>query len=514
MRRHPQAEMLRPGMKTDTKRPELATDAPDANSLLDASHLSKNLNRRMAKGGAITIGSQVAKLVLRLVSGAVLARLLTPADFGVVALVTVVTGFIELFKDAGLSMATIQRKTLLQSQISALFWINVILATVIMLVEILMAPAIAWFYKDSRLTSITIALACLTIFGGLAVQHQALLRRNMQFGRLALIEIGSQVIGMAVAVYMACHDYGYWSLVGLTAGSAVSTAILSFLVSGWIPSWPARAEGVGDMIKYGGNLAGANFFNYFTRNADNFIVGYLNGPASLGIYSRAYTIFLMPMQQFLAPVSSVVIPALSRAADDPPQFRKIILEKSYFVLFFVVLATGLSFVAAPELVRILLGPDWSAVVPIVRCLAVGGAIYGTNVAGGWVSSTRGNSHRQLRVALIAGPLYAASYVIGGYLYGAIGVACAFSIMCALLRYPVFAYLLKGSPISPNELITPLFKVGAIAALATIPGLLLTNFFPELNLVSMLAVKTACYFAIFTGAWLIKFLPFPKISLSN
>lgn len=501
-------------MSTEAKGLKRVTNPTDASTLLDASHLSKNLNRRMAKGGAITIGSQVAKLVLRLASGAILARLLTPADFGVVALVTVVTGFIELFKDAGLSMATIQRKTLLQSQISALFWINVGLAAVIMVAEILIAPAISWFYKDPRLTTVTISLACLTIVGGLSVQHQALLRRNMQFGRLALIEIGSQVIGMAVAVYMAYHGSGYWSLVGMTVGSTVSTAVMSFLLSGWIPSWPARAEGVGDMVKYGGNLAGANFFNYFTRNADNFVIGYLNGPASLGIYSRAYSIFLMPMQQFLAPVSSVVIPALSRAADDPQEFRKIILEKSYFVLFFVVLATGVSFVAAPELVRILLGPGWSDVVPIVRCLAVGGAIYGTNVAGSWISSTRGNSHRQLRVALIAGPLYAASYVIGGYLYGAIGVACAFSIVCALLRYPVFKYLLEDSPISPKELIVPLIRVGAIAVLAAAPGLLLSDFFPKLNLAPMLAAKLACYVAIFAIAWLTKFLELPKISLSN
>ena len=484
-----------------------------ASSLLDASHLSKDLNRRMAEGGAVTLGSQIAKLFLRLASGAILARLLTPADFGVVALVTLVTGFIELFKDAGLSMATIQRKTLHEAQINALFWINVALATALMAIEILIAPAIAWFYNDSRLTAVTIALACLALFSGMSVQHQALLRRRMQFRRLAAIEIISQIVGTGVAVYMALQGFSYWSLVGMTAGTTLTTTLLSFTMSGWTPSRPSRAEGVGEMIRYGGNLAGASFFNYFTRNADNFVVGYMYGPASLGIYSRAYSIFLMPMNQFLAPVSSVVIPALSRVTDNAEQFRKIVLEKSYFVLFFVVFGTGFSFAAAPELVRILLGPAWGEVVPIVRCLAVGGAVYGTNMAGSWVSATRGNSHRQLRVALIAGPLYATSYFIGGYFYGAIGVACAFSIVCALLRYPAFKYLLKDSPVTPQELLKPLLKVGSVAAVGVAAAMLI-ELVPEFGFLLKLAAKLACYTAVFAVVHSGKLLPLPRVSLSN
>src|SRR5690606_19203223 len=172
-------------------------DSRDA--YFDTEHLTKHLRRRTMRGGAITVSSQGVKFALRLGSTAVLARLLTPADFGLIAMVTVVTGFVEMFKDAGLSMATIQRERITHAQVSTLFWINVALSALIMLLIAALAPAIAWFYGEPRLLPITLALSGTMIFGGLAVQHQALLRRQMQFGRLATIEITSMAAGIAAA---------------------------------------------------------------------------------------------------------------------------------------------------------------------------------------------------------------------------------------------------------------------------------------------------------------------------
>ena len=142
-----------------------------------------------------------------------LARLLTPADFGLIAMIAVVTGFVEMFKDAGLSVATVQRATVTHAQASTLFWINVALSLAVTLVVAALAPAIAWFYDEPKLTAITLALSATIVFGGLAVQHQALLRRRMEFGRLAFIEIASLAAGVVTAVLMAGRGWatGRWS---------------------------------------------------------------------------------------------------------------------------------------------------------------------------------------------------------------------------------------------------------------------------------------------------------------
>lgn len=479
------------------------------NAVFDAPRGKADLNSRMRKGGAITISAQAAKFLIRMGSTAVLARLLTPADFGLIGMVTVMTGFIEMFKEAGLSTATVQSKTITHAQISALYWINIALSVALMLLKFGLAPAIAWVYDEPRLTAITIVLASFTIFGGISVQHEAVLRRRMQFGVLALIDIVSSLIGIITAVYLASSGYGYWSLVGMPTGTAVSGALLLSLFSGWKPSLPNRTPGIGRMLRFGGNLAGAGFFNYLTRNADNFIVGLVHGPAGLGIYSRGYSLFLMPLQQFLSPVSAVVIPALSRVTDDVPRFREILLEKSYMVTFCVVVSTGASFAAAPELVRIVLGSGWDQSVDVLRALAIGGAIYGTNIAGGWISTTHGWSYRQLRLAMVAGPIYATAFWLGSF-HGVVGVAAAFSLTCVALRYPAFTYLCKDSPIKPMELISPLLKVGAISAVGSALAILsasrLTN-----TVSGSLALKIAVYSSTIALAVFSRVIQLPKVS---
>lgn len=472
----------------------------------DTSHLTPDLKRRTIRGGAVALSSQAARFLLRMGSTAVLARLLTPADFGLIAMVTVVTGFVELFKDAGLSTATVQRDSVTHAQVSTLFWINGALGLLLMGAVAALAPVIAWLYAEPRLTMVTIALAGTLVFGGLSVQHLAVIKRRMQFGRLALIDVASLAAGVIAAITVAINGGGYWSLVAMTAVTAATTAALSFGLSGWWPGLPRRGSGVRPMLAFGGNLAGAGTFNYLTRNADNVVVGLVHGATSLGVYSRGYNLFLMPLSQFLSPISSVAVPALSRVVGSPEDFKDLLLQKSYFVAFCVTLATGYSFCAAPELVAIVLGPGWEQAAIIVRCLAIGGAVYGTNVAGSWVCTTHGWTNRQLRVAVVAGPVYAVGYLAGS-LCGPIGVACAFSITCCVLRYPVFRYLLADSPIRPADLIVPLLRIGAVAGTAAMAAIAVTAAL-ELQGALSLAIKTAMYGATIAGAALTGLLAIP------
>lgn len=389
----------------DTTPPAVLAPAGGKDSDPDAyfctAHLTSDLKRRTVRGGAVTLSAQGVKFGLKLGSTAILARLLTPADFGLIAMVTVVTGFVEMFKDAGLSTATVQRERITHAQVSTLFWINVALSALIMCVIAAMAPAIAWFYGDARLLPVTLALSGTMIFGGLAVQHQALLRRKMQFGRLAVIEIASMTAGIAAAVAMAWFGFTYWSLVGMTAATAATTALLSFTLSGWIPGLPVRGSGVMPMLKFGSNLAGYQMINHLSRNADNFAIGWWWGPGVLGIYSRSYALLFLPWYQVLAPLHGVVLPGLCRLTTDELTFRTYYRRSLSVVAWLSFGIIGVCCIYVNELVSIVMGPAWSGVVPLFLLLSPTAAIMSVRAATVWVYSSVGEMGRQLRYGAIS-----------------------------------------------------------------------------------------------------------------
>jgi PST family polysaccharide transporter len=220
------------------------------------------------------MGGQAANFVLKLGSTAVLARLLTPADFGLIAMVTAVTGFVEMFKEAGLSMATIQRAEINHRQISTLFWINLGLSILLMFVVVGLAPAVAWFYGEPQLLWITIALGAMFPLGGLTIQHVALLRRQMRFGTLVSIDVTSNAVGIAAAITAAAFGARYWALVIMMAASGAANAALVWITCPWVPGLPKRGAGVRPMLAFGGNLTGFAFINYWARSADNVLIGW------------------------------------------------------------------------------------------------------------------------------------------------------------------------------------------------------------------------------------------------
>lgn len=427
--------------------PEAAADARTLRNErhFATDHLMGDLKGRSVRGGAVTLGSQAIKFVLQMGSTVVLARLLLPSDFGLIAMVTAVTGFVAMFKDAGLSMATVQRKDITHDQVSTLFWINVALSAAVMFVVAALAPAIAAFYSEPRLVWVTLALAGTMLFGGFTVQHQALLRRQMRFRALAVVEIASMGGGIAVAIAMALMESGYWSLVGMVAGTALINAVLVWVLCDWRPGLPKRRCGVGQMVKFGGGLTGFNFLNYFTRNADNVVVGFALGSGPLGIYSKAYNLLMLPIRQINAPVGSVMLPALSRLQDDPARYRRAYLQALSAIAMVGMPIVVCVFVLAEEAVAILLGPGWEEAASIFRALAPAAFVGTINVAPGWLCVSLGRAGTQVRWALITAPITVAAFVVGAR-WGIVGVAIAFSASWCLGLYIFVAMACHRSPV--------------------------------------------------------------------
>jgi PST family polysaccharide transporter len=424
----------------------------------------RDLKRATVRGGAATLAGQGARFALKFVSTVVLARLLTPADFGLVAMVTAVTGFIALFKDMGLSAATVQREHIDHAQVSTLFWVNVAASIALAALTVALAPALAWFYGEPRLTGITIGLAAGFLAGGLGVQHQALLRRRMRFRALALVEVTATAAGIAVAIVAARLGAGCFALVWMQVATGFTSAAALWLACSWRPGRPVRGAGVRPMLAFGGHLTAYGLTNYAARNADNLLIGWRWGAADLGVYARAYQLLLLPLQQVSAPITAVAVPALSRLQGDPARYRSFYLRGVQLLAWATIPGTVLLFVLAEEVVLLLLGEQWRAAVPVFRVLAVSSFLQPITSTAGWVYVSLGQADRMLRFSGLFNALIVAAFFVG-LPWGPRGVAMAFAVAVLVLSVPSLAAAYARSPVTLAATAAAVRRPVIVAAIA-------------------------------------------------
>ena len=234
-------------------------------------------------------------------------------------MVTAVTGFLVVFRHAGLAIPTIQREKITQAQVSNLFWVNLAVSGMCTLIVAALAPVLAKFYRDSQLIPITLALSLTFLVGGFRVQHLALLRRQLRFWSLALIDVGSMAIGTSIGIIMALMHFGAWSLVGLSLGTEIGSFVLTGSVSRWRPDWPSKGSGVRPLLTFGAHQTAASLIFSVARGCDTLLIGRFFGAAAVGLYSRGAALVIRPLEQFLLPINAVFLPALSRLQSQPSQ---------------------------------------------------------------------------------------------------------------------------------------------------------------------------------------------------
>src|SRR5579872_61722 len=240
----------------------------------DTEHLHADLKGRSLRGGLVTLTSQGAQFLLQSVSTVVLARLLTPAQFGLVAMITAVTGLGQAFADLGLSEATIQRKEISHDEVSTLFWINVAIGLTLTLVTAALAPLLAWFYAEPQLNSVTLVMSLTFIIGGLRVQHDALIKRQMRFLALAIRDVVCFAVAVPVSIVLAWNGFGYWALVALPLTLNLTQMVLSWLMVRWLPGPPRWSARIRSMIVFGGHIAASYLLLTLIRSADNVLIGW------------------------------------------------------------------------------------------------------------------------------------------------------------------------------------------------------------------------------------------------
>jgi O-antigen/teichoic acid export membrane protein len=410
-----------------------------------------DLKGKTLRGGVVATVVQFTNFAIRTGSTIVLARLLTPHDFGLVAMVTGVTGFFELLKDAGLSMATVQRETITHAQISTLFWVNVLVGVVLAAFSAALAPALVKFYHEPRLLWLTVVLAGQFLLIATGVQHRALLQRRMQFVTLGAIEILSLVTGVVTGLCMAFWGFGYWALVGMSLSTAACQTVCLWVKSPWVPGLPQRGCGIRSMLHFGGTVTCNTLVVYVAYNADKILLGRFCGAESLGLYSRAQTLINLPTQNLNSAIGSVALPALSRLQDDPVRLKRYFLQGYALVLSATIPITLICCIFAEELIRVMLGARWAGAVAPFRILAPTALALALVNPFGWLLFAKGQTVRSLLMALFIAPLLVSGYLIG-IKYGPTGVAAAYSAVMAMLVAPLIMWAKAGGTISLREVL--------------------------------------------------------------
>ena len=453
---------------------------------LSTDHLHADLKGRSVRGGALTLTSQGTQFALQTVSTVVLARLLTPADFGLVAMVTAVTGLATSFADFGLSEATIQRKDIDHAQVSALFWINLGIGLCLMLITAALGPLLAWIYREPQIREITFLLSLTFLIGGLRVQPNALLKRQMRFAALAFRDIASYAIAVPVAIFMAWRGAGYWALVALPLTLNTFQMALSWILVRWRPSLPRRATNIRSLLTFGGNVSISYLVTSLNRSADGALVGWYWGAGPLGFYSRAYNLLMLPVRQLSVPAGNVAVPTFSRIQHDPERFARYYLRTAGLIVWICAPLFGFLFVAAAPVIALVLGPQWGGAVPVFQILAISALGQLFLEMSIWMLVSRGLSGRLLKLLLIMSPILICSFSIG-LRFGINAVAFAGTVAQIILLPWMLHYSFHGSTLTLRRLWMAVVYPLSLCIIATLSGKLLLHILAPISALAQLGV---------------------------
>lgn len=384
-----------------------------------------------ASGAITTFGGQLLRIAIQLTGVVVLARLLDPTDYGLIAMVTAIIGVGEVFRDFGLSSAAIQAASVSREQKSNLFWINTSIGLALALVVCAASGGIAALYDDERLVLVSLALSSTFLLNGIITQFRADLTRKLQFVRLTSAEVASQLLGLVIGIVLAALGAGYWALVAQQIAHHLIQLIILVVVTDWFPAGIYRRAEMKPFLGFGANIVGAQLLGYASRNVDSVVIGATLGAGPLGLYNRAFQLMLLPLNQLNAPSTRVALPILSRLQDDRDRFSAFILFGQSVMLNAVCFVFAFLGAQAYAIIAIALGDQWLASVPIFQILLVAGLFQTAGYATYWAFLAKGLTRSNLHYALLSRPLMVVIIVLGVF-WGVNGVAAGYALGSFLL----------------------------------------------------------------------------------
>lgn len=391
------------------------------------------LKRRSVHGAALTLLAQGVRAASQFSSQIILAHLLAPSVFGVIAMVAPVLSFVQIFNELGLTQATVQRERITHDELSALFWVNVGVSSCLALLMALAAPLVARFYHQPELMMVTICSASLLVLSGISAQQIALLNRLMHYGSLATIDVACSVFAAITGIVSAALGLGYWSLVLMQAANSLTITVLAWLLSHWRPSirrW--SGANIADLLRFGGHLTGSNILGYAEVNLPNVLLGRLFGQFALGLYDRAMKLVIVPWWQISLPISRVAVVLLSRVRGSDRLYVRAYDQMLQALLLAAVPGLLWASMEADRVVPFVLGRDWREAAPMVSYLSLATTLVPFGASAYWLFVSQGRVAAQLRWGFVSGGLTILSIVIG-VPWGPVGIARSFACFAILVQ---------------------------------------------------------------------------------
>jgi O-antigen/teichoic acid export membrane protein len=424
---------------------------------------NNNIKKIAIRSGAITIFTRMLTQIIQMLCVLITARIISPEDFGLVAIATSIIGYFLIFIDLGLTDAVIQQDYINNKQINTLFWINQAFNLIIALIIIALSPLLTWIFKETQLFWILVILSSGFIISSFSMQHYSLLKRNMLFKRIAIIEIIAVTTSSVITIILALNGFRYWSLVIRTIINYSIVSVLSWIFCQWRPGFPAWDKSVLPLFKFGVNSIGTFFINNISRNLDKTLIGWKFGKEPLGFYSRAYYLADIPTNQLSTSLYHVSVSTLSKLRNDPSKYRHYYLMALAAISFIGMPLSFLMVTMSKDIIYVLLGPKWDISSNIFSILGIGTGIqliYSTN---SWLHISLGRSDRWLYWGIFSSVLLSSSFIVGLF-FGVYGVAICYISIMTILTLPALHYAGKPVNLKITDIIKTVWRYLSAAAL--------------------------------------------------
>lgn len=392
--------------------------------------------------------SQGARVGLQILTLVVLARLLEPGDFGVVALAVMVTNLANVVRDMGTAAALIQKRDLTDEVIASTFWFNLAFGTGLCAIVLVLAPIMASMFRVPSLTGVLSALSAAFPIASSAAVHQALMERDSQFEKLAKIEVAGAAVAFGVAIGAALTGAGPYSLVLHTLSIAAVSTIILWLASPWRPRWHWSGDAFKEVRAFGTRLAGFNVVNYVSRNIDSAIIGRLLGPHDLGVYSLAYRVMLFPVQNLTFVMNRSLFPVMSHRPTDQREAASLYLRTVSLIAFISAPVMAGVWGLREPFCEIVFGSQWPELAGLIGWLAPVGVIQSVVSTTGMVMMAKGHTGLLLSIGIVGALMFTVAFLVG-VRFGLQGVVIAYlgaNLLNAAVCFPMTAKVLEVNPI--------------------------------------------------------------------
>ena len=441
--------------------------------------------------------SQILLQGSRLVVAVILARLLSPHDYGLAAMALVLASLVIVFSDVALGAAIVQRPQLSEADRSTAFWTSVGVGVLCTVGGIALSGVLAGIYGTQSVQPLFAVLSLSFVITSLAATHEALLVREMDFRRLELRMMVATAVGAAVGITLALKGYGAWAIIGQQLAISCVSTVLLWSFASWRPRFTFSRASLRSLGGFSGNVFAHRLLYYLHRNMDNLLIGKFLGPAALGLYGFAYNVMLVPFSRIAGPLTEVLFPAFSRIAEDRARLVSVWVRAVRVVASFSVPALLGLVIVAPDFVHVILGDRWAGATVLIQVLAWVGLLQSLQTLNPNILQAIDRTDVLLRFTVVFFVFHLTAFAIGLH-WGVVGVAVGYLVSSAIVE-PLLGWVTtRALGVSPFLLVRGLsgvFQASALmaaAVLATRMGLLEAGIDAPVRLLASIAVGIAVY----------------------